>query len=107
MKYKFKNPVVDGTRVTQTGLPPINGKQPVVGDYIITDPFGERRLITIEELLRTCVPADSNTRDPKTNQLFLLAQSIVDQGTMVDDDNAETLLFEAVESAHKILQLLG
>lgn len=107
MKYKFKNPVVDVTRVTQEGLPPINGKQPVVGDYILTDPFGDRKLISVNELLRVFTPDDPNVRDTKSNQIFLLAQAIVDQGTMVDDDNAETLLFEAIDSAHKILRLLG
>jgi hypothetical protein len=107
MKYKFKQPVVEVTRIIQSGLPLINGVQPVLGNYIFTDPLGEKRLITTEELLRTFLPADGSAKDPKTIELLLSAQGIIDLATMLDDENAEELLFDAIEFARKIIRLLG
>jgi hypothetical protein len=108
MKYAIKHPVVDAIRVTQTGLPPINGVTPVIGNYIITDPFGDKKLLTTEQLLSALtLQQPQPIHDPKMRQLFMLAQGIVDAGTMVDDSNAETLLNEAVDKAHEILRLLA
>lgn len=107
MKYKFKHPVVEVTRVTQEGLPPVNGVQPHVGDYILVDQFGLRRVLSVDDVLSKMYPADPAIRDPLTTQLLLLAHSIIDLRTMVDDDNAETLLDEAIETAHKMYKLLA
>jgi hypothetical protein len=109
MKYKYKHPVVDATCVMQHGLPPINGVQPVIGNYVITDPFGDKKLITTDQLLGTLLPMDRPLQDMKLRQIFLLAQRIIDSGTMIDDraENAETLLYEAIDKAHEIIRTLA
>jgi hypothetical protein len=92
MRYQYRNPYVNAT-------PDLTTKNMVVdhGD-------GKKQVMHVEEFNKTFKPF--LTPEDRKMEMLKLCQSIIDQEAMVDDDNSEALLSEAVDTARKLLRLL-
>jgi hypothetical protein len=107
MKYKYKHPEVNIRRVTGSTEAAINGTIPKVGQFVKTDPLtGQQEIISSEELRTKFTPIELVEQLSKSDEIKKLAQTIIDSEAMVDDDNSEELLHEAVENAQRIKRLV-
>lgn len=89
MKYFLKNKEVDIVRVGD-------------GSYDVTL-FGTKKVnINLEELQKNFTL--NKQADEVKEEMKKLARKIVDTRLMVDDDNAETLLDEAIGYANEIIR---
>lgn len=103
MKYKIKNSEVDIKRYIKD----LNDKHaPILVDYEVTPIDGPKYYITEYELHENYVPISVVKEIPKADMIRTLAQTIIESEMLVDYDNAETLLHEAVEAAQAIKKLL-
>ena len=98
MKYKKRYPEVDIRKQEKQG--------PMPAGYKVTEANGQEYMITEKELHEQYVPVSVVTELPKADMIRELAQTIIDSEIMIDDDNAEILLHDAVEAASAIKKLL-
>ena len=96
---------VDVERVLSNDLPPIRGRKPEIGEYIVTH-FNDFKEIIHQSELHQAFIRDTEEPDSKLVEIAKDAQIIIDLEIMVDEDNAETLLHDAVEAAHRIKRLI-
>jgi len=109
MKYRYINPEVLVQKVTteiisKLGSEPIGSKIPIVGDFLVTFPDGTAELFTEKALNAKFKP--SPTQPDNKRQLYKLCTEIIDQESLIDDDNAEQLLAHAVDCARELRKLI-
>lgn len=92
MRYQYRNPYVNAEI------------DPLTKDMVVDFGTGAKQVMTVEGFNRTFKPF--LTPEEQKMEMLKLCQSIIDQEAMVDDDNAETLLSETVDTARKLLRLL-
>ena len=92
MRYQYRNPYVNAEL------------DPLMKDMVIDFGTGAKQKMSVEGFHKTFKPF--LTPEDRKMEMLKLCQSIIDQEAMVDDDNAEALLSEAVDAARKLLRLL-
>lgn len=102
MNYEIRARAVQVTPVSAPNHPPVDGKTPLIGDFVVTI-LGKQFLLNKEEFFANFA---IKANDPSKVEAIKLAQQIIDNEVMVDDDNAEIILHDAVEIAEKIKRML-
>lgn len=102
MKYQRKDSIVSAVEVRSQSTSPINGIIPKIGDYIVTYYNGKIEIVPGNIFLKEYSQvAGSSAREAQE-----LCLKIIDLGAMVDDDNAEVLLDEAIGYARTLIKML-
>jgi hypothetical protein len=99
MKYRLINPEVFATTVTEENKTPTAK----VGDFLITFSDGHIETWPKEKFLKQYRPVISSD---KQREMYRLCTDIIEQENLVDDDNAETLLAHACDTARELRKLL-
>ena len=109
MKYRYINPEVVVQKITSEILLRIKIPQPlekivVAGDFLVTFPDNTFQVLTEKELGAKFKPSIS--MEDKRKEMYRICTSIIDQEALIDEDNAELLLLEAIETARTPRKLI-
>jgi hypothetical protein len=102
MKYREINPEVFATQITNENRAQYTTPKmtPYVGVFAVTYPDGHQEFVPADEFLKKFKPA-LPMNDAK-REMYRLCTDIIDLESLVDEDNAESLLAQAVEMATKL-----
>ena len=105
MKYRLINPEVFATEVTNENRSVYTTPKmtPHLGVFAVTFADGHLEFIPKDDFLKQYKP--TLLSDAKREMLRLCTQ-IIEQETMLDDQNAETLLANTVEIAKQLRRLI-
>ena len=108
MKYRLINPEVFATEITnenRSTWSTHSDRETVypVGDFVVTHPDGNTEVIPRDYFLKKYKP--SLPMNDVKRDMYRLCTEIIDQQSLVDEDNAEALLAHACDVAKELRKL--
>ena len=94
MKYRYINPEINVQISPNPGAP----------IYQIVHPDGTKEMLTPDELTAKYKPSMDMKEVPR--EMYRICTQIIDLEAMVDEDNAESLVADAVDLAKQLRRLI-